>query len=150
MQGSEKYMLNHCDNCPEQFVIKDFLTVQLLKKYDTGSSISFKQWVSTDLTQLVEKESDFDEFIDSLTTMFIELNEHRYIARKQIEFFKQRKASFKSDECVLVLDFAENHLSIVQDAAQGFHRINFQATIHPFMLYYMDENTKFSARYMLV
>ena len=150
MQGSQKHMLNHCDNCPEQFVIKDFLMVQLLKKYDTGSSISFKQWVSTDLTQLVEKESDVDEFIDSITTMFIEVNEHRYIAKKQIQFFKQGKASLKSDKCIHVLDFAENNLSIVQDAAQGFHRNNSQATIHSFMLYYMDENTKFSTRYMLV
>lgn len=29
-----KYMLSHCDNCPEQFVIQDFLTVQCLKTYD--------------------------------------------------------------------------------------------------------------------
>ena len=80
-------MLNHCDNCLQQFVIKDFLTIQLLKKYDTGSSISSKQWVSTDHSQLVEKEYDFDEFIDSLTTIFIELTEHYYIAKN----FSNRK-----------------------------------------------------------
>ena len=80
---SQKCMLNHCDNCPQQSVIKDFLTVQLLKNYDTSSSISFKQWVNTDHSQLLEKEYDFDEFIDSLTTMFIELTEHHYIAKKK-------------------------------------------------------------------
>ena len=40
-----------------------------------------------------------------------------------------------------MLDFAENYLIIVQDATQGIHWNNFQATIHPFVLYYMDENT---------
>ena len=40
-----------------------------------------------------------------------------------------------------MLDFADNYSTIVQDAAQGFHWNNSQATIHPFVLYYMDENT---------
>ena len=80
---SQKGILNYCDNCPEQFGIKYFFTVQLLKKYDTGSSLNFKQSDSIDCTQLVEKEYDFHKFIDSLTKMFIELNEHRYIAKKQ-------------------------------------------------------------------
>ena len=59
--------------------------VQLLKKYDTGSSIS------TDCGQPVEKEHDFDEFIDSLTTMFIELTEHHYTAKNKVNFSNREK-----------------------------------------------------------
>ena len=40
-----------------------------------------------------------------------------------------------------MLDFLENYSFIVQDASKAFHWNNFQATIHPFVLYYMDENT---------
>ena len=99
----------------------------------TDSSISFKQWVrvGTDCSQLAAKEYDSDEFTDSLTTMFIELTKHHFIAKKQSEFFKY----------ALVLNFAQNYSFIVQDAAQDFHWKNSQATIHPFVLYYMDANT---------
>ena len=35
-------------------------------------------------------------------------------------------------------DFSENYSFILQDAAQGFHWNNSQATIHPFVAYYID------------
>ena len=35
-------------------------------------------------------------------------------------------------------DFAENYSFVIQDAVQGFHWNNTQATIHPFVAYYYD------------
>ena len=49
--------------------------------------------------------------------MFLDLTEHHYVSKCQSEFFKQRKASLANNECVVVLDFAENYSFIVQDAA---------------------------------
>ena len=43
---------------------------------------------------------------------------------------------------VIMLDFAENYSFLVQDAAQGFHWNNAQATIHPFVIYYADGSGK--------
>ena len=43
---------------------------------------------------------------------------------------------------VIVIDFAENYSFLVQDAAQGFHWNNSQATIHPFVIYYVDGSGK--------
>ena len=45
-------------------------------------------------------------------------------------------------KCVLVLDFAKNYSFVVQGAAQGFHLNNSQATIRPFVLYYVDPATR--------
>ena len=73
--------------------------------------------------------------------MLIGLTEQHCITKKQHGFFKQRKASLKLSKCVLVLDFAENYSIIVQDATQDIHWNNSQATIHPFVLYYRDDNT---------
>ena len=61
---------------------------------------------------------------------------------KNSAYFKERKQSLKEGEAVLVLDFAENYSFVVQDAAQGFHWNNSQATIHPFVFYYYDRATQ--------
>ena len=74
--------------------------------------------------------------------MFFELKEHHFIAKKQSEFLRVKKASLKSDEAVLILDFAENYSFVVQDCAQSYHWNNTQATIHPFVLYYLNPETK--------
>ena len=46
------------------------------------------------------------------------------------------------DENYNILDFAENYSFLVQDAAQGFHWYNLQATIHSFIIYYVDRSGK--------
>lgn len=38
----------------------------------------------------------------------------------------------------MIGDFAENYSFVLQDAAQGFHWNNSQATIHPFVAYYVE------------
>lgn len=40
---------------------------------------------------------------------------------------------------MVICDFAENYAFVVQDAVQGFHWNNNQATIHPFVIYYKTE-----------
>lgn len=90
---------------------------------------------------------------------------HDFIARKQNEYFTKRKQDLKQDEYIVVCDFSENYSFIVQvsvlnynlhffflitnfflfsfllkDAAQGWHWANAQCTIHPFCIYYKDEN----------
>ena len=67
---------------------------------------------------------------------------HHYVVKKQAEIFKQLKENLQFGECVTVLDFAENYSFLVQDAAQGFHWNNLQATIHPFAIYYLDGSGK--------
>ena len=69
------------------------------------------------------------------------MTERHFIAKSQSEYFKRKKASLTTDECVIVLDFAENYAFIVQDAAQSFHWNNSEATIHPFAMYYKDKDT---------
>ena len=53
--------------------------------------------------------------------MYFELTEHHFIAKKQREFLRVKKASLKFDEAVLILDFAENYSFIVQECAQNYH-----------------------------
>lgn len=43
------------------------------------------------------------------------------------------------NQCIFICDFAENYSFVLQDAAQGFHWNNAQATLHPFVMYYMED-----------
>ena len=104
--------------------------------------IKYKQCVRTDRSNLEEHEDDFDDFLDKLTSMLFELRKYHFLAKKQSEFLRVKKASLKFDEAVLTLDFAENYSFIVQDCAQRYHWNNAQATIHPFILYYLNPKTK--------
>ena len=118
-------------------MLKEFVVNELLKMIDCDGTIRFSQWVSTDRSQLVEQESEFDDFIDDLVEKFVKLTEHHYIAKKQSIFFKETKSNLKFGECV-VLYFAENDSFLVLDAAQWFHWNNSQAPIHPFVIYYAN------------
>ena len=70
--------------------------------------------------------------------MLFQLIEHHFIAKSHSNFFKKQKDKLNQEECILVLDFPENYSFVSQDCAQGFHWNNSQATIYPFVLYYVD------------
>ena len=71
--------------------------------------------------------------MDSLTT-------HHFVAKAQAAFLKSAKLNLEEGTAVIIMDFAENYSFLVQDAVQGFHWENSQATIHPFAVYYRDED----------
>ena len=96
-------MKNKVLNYPDLSVLRSFLRKELLKIIDPDETIQFSQWVSTDRSQLVKEESEFDDFIENLVGKFGKLTKHHYVAKKQVEFLKQMKENF--GESVIVLDF---------------------------------------------
>ena len=89
--------------------------------YSPSDSIKYKQWVSTDRSQLEDNEEDFDDFLTKLLSMLFQLREHHFIAKSQSNFSKKQKGTLNQDNCVLVLAFAENYSFVIQDCAQDFH-----------------------------
>lgn len=51
---------------------------------------------------------------------------------------------------IVLCDFAENYAFVVQDKIQSFHWNNNQATIHPFVIYYCDNNNLQHINYVIV
>ena len=66
------------------------------------------------------------------------LTVHHLNAESQNKYFKYATDNVSEGECVTVLNFADNFSFIVQDAVQGFHWNSYQATIHPFVIYYVN------------
>ena len=67
------------------------------------------------------------------------LRVHHFIAKAQSAYLSELKENLRTNNAIILLDFAENYNYIAQDAVQGYHRNNSQATLHPFVVYYRDE-----------
>ena len=89
-------------------------------------------------TTLVTITQTADIFVDSLVEYLLKLRKHDFIAKEQATFLVEKKSSLQEGEIVVLGDFAENYSFVIQDAVQGFHWNNTQATIHPFVAYYYD------------
>ena len=134
-------MLQICKYCPKEKGVKDFLMsfeAVTDREYD---NIKYKQWVSTDRCNLIEHVEPFEQFIDSLCKNVVKLTRHHFIAKKQSEFLKSLKENVSSDNLINLCDFSENYSFVIQDEAQGFHWVNSQCTVHPFVVYFKDPVT---------
>ena len=96
--------------------------------------------MSTERSQLGEKEEFADDFITLLSDMLYKLTEHHLIAKSQNQYLKSLNASLKPNECKIILDLAENFSFVIQNAAQAFHWNNTQAAIHLFVVYDKSNN----------
>jgi len=50
----------------------------------------------------------------------------------------------------VVADFSENYSFVVQDAAQGMHRNNSLATIHPIVVYYQHSDEEHHISFVII
>lgn len=65
---------------------------------------------------------------------------HDFLAKKQSCFLNDRKKSLKNGEVLATGDFSENYSFIVQNSVQDYYWTNHQATLHPWVCYYVDDN----------
>ena len=108
--------------------------------FDFDSTISYKQWVSTDRTTLVTLESTVNEFIDTSTDKIFEVCHHHFMEVQQTAYLKEAKAMLDSKTCIILMDFAENYSFLVQHTIQSFYWQNQQNTFHPFAVYHNDDD----------
>lgn len=50
------------------------------------------------------------------------------------------------NECIVICDFSENYAFIIQNSVQGIHWNNDQATVHPFSIYYRDNQDELKVK----
>ena len=129
-------MLHRCPSCPGSESLFHYLYEACkLDKVSDEALINYKQWVTTDRTTLQDCSKTVIEFIKAIIDKINTLTSHHFIAKHQSRFLSTQKANLAADEAIIILDFAENYSFVIQDAAQGHHWDNSQATLHPFVLY---------------
>lgn len=63
-----------------------------------------------------------------------------YVSKQQSTFLAYSKENLIAGEFLVILDFSENYSFVVQNEVQGWYWNNSQCTIHPFVIYYKDNN----------
>ena len=135
-----KCMLHLCSDCPGKTNLNKFLTEHFINnESDLAENIFYKQWIPTDCTTLVNHYSTVEEFIAKIVDVY-EACPHHFIAKAQAKHLGMAKENLSENELIILLDFAENYLFIVQDAVQGFYWENSQAILHPFAAYFRSSN----------
>lgn len=131
--------LDECKICPGTDKLKE----QLLSVFDENmiDSITYNQWTAVDRSSLETVNQNSDDFVESFCEKLQSLLPYSFIAAQQSKFFDQCKASLKAGEIVVCADFSENYAFVLQDAAQGYHWNNAQATIHAFVAYFQQSES---------
>ena len=113
-------------------MLKDRLT----KEFDDNliDHITYKQWIAVDRSTLETISKPSDEFVETICEK-VEI----LLAKQQAAFYNECKSTLKNREVIVTtnIKFSENYPFVLQEAAQGFHWNNAQATIHPFVVYFM-------------
>ena len=78
------------------------------------------------------------------------LTRHDFVAQEQAKYLDRKKSNLSDGEFLVIGDFSENYAFIIQDAAQGYHWTNSQATLHHFVFYYKYEGNLYHGSYVLL
>ncbi|GBM76603.1 hypothetical protein AVEN_13304-1 [Araneus ventricosus] len=124
---------SNCEICPGFDERKEIL------EYETTST--FHHWVSVDRCNLETFKKSADEFVDIFCRDLKVLFRHYFIAKQQSAFMANTKESLLESEVTVLCDFSENYSFVLLDEAQSYHWNSSQATVHPFVVFFTEENT---------
>ena len=129
--------MGECKECKDTDKFED----DLLKIFEglEIENITFKQWVSTDRTELETVTQNVEDFVKGLIEKLQVLKVHMFINNQQTKFFYNFKESLGDGVVLAVGDFSENYSFVYQDAVQGVHWSNTQVTLHPWMCYFKQD-----------
>ena len=102
-------------------------------------TVEYKQWTSADCSTMETILQPVDVFLQSFMKTLKMLKHHDLIDKQQFNFVTDAKQALGPNECLVIADFSENYSHVCQDATQSLHWNKKQATIHPFLAYYRDE-----------
>lgn len=117
----------------------------------TEEIINFRQWVSTDRCEFKHFSLPVSKFVNYFADKLEKLVTHSFITNEQTTFLKNLKEKLKIGEFIISGDFSENFSFVLQNEAQGYYWARKQATIHPFVIYYKnDENELQHLNYVVI
>ena len=99
----------------------------------------YKQWLITDRTTLQDFSTPLHELLETFVKKIETLTTHHYTAKHQSAYLLALKENRGPEQAIIIIDFPENYSVVVQDAAQGYHWDNSQATLHPFVTYFKKD-----------
>ncbi|GBL88740.1 hypothetical protein AVEN_158878-1 [Araneus ventricosus] len=130
---------SNCEICPGIDERKEILEFGLQKHLI--ETVTFHHWVSVDRCNLETLKKSADEFVDIFCRDLKVLLRHYFIVKQQSAFMANTKENLSESEVAVVCDFSENYSFVLLDEAQSYHWNSSQATVHPFVVFFTEENT---------
>lgn len=131
-------MVGLCKSCPGTPTPLETLTDS---REELPDSIEFKHCITKDKAEMITVAKRQEEYFESLVEKLEILKRHHCISQIQDESFTETKKALLKLNGVLD-DLAENFTYVVQDEIQGYHWVNDQSTMHPFVLYFKNDDVK--------
>ena len=98
-----------------------------------------RKWTTTDRSRLETIHQSVDEFIQSFTEHLQHIILHDFIEKVQTSYYQDLRDNMLGEKEVLVVgDLAENLTFVMQDEVQSYHWNNAQATIGPFVSFWLE------------
>ncbi|GBM83399.1 hypothetical protein AVEN_59397-1 [Araneus ventricosus] len=112
----------HCytDSPNNSESLQNYLS-DLLKDYDDEEEIQISQWINDGRRKLQTMTLPVEEFKMLVTEKIVGLMPHSYISKIQTSYLKTRKENLKDDECLILIEFAENYNFVLQNEVQSYH-----------------------------
>lgn len=100
--------------------------------------------------EIIEKRDLTKDFLKTLEKEWPALLIHDFLAKSQGAYLSKKKENIDNGEFVVCLDFAENYSFHIQDAIQAHHWSNSQATLHPYIIYYRENEKRKHLNYVVI
>ena len=99
-------------------------------------NLSYYKWQKGNkIYTMIQLNSTIEEFVDEVCKQAKFMCEHHYIRNSQATYLEHCKSTLPEDNALVLLDFVQNYSFVIQDAIQGYHWNNSQATLRPFVIY---------------
>ena len=99
---------------------------------------------------MVIQQESMEDYIDLIARNLEKLITHSYIAKAQAKYLKDREEDLEEEFALFLVDFAENYRFIMQDEVQGYHWNNSQCTLHPVVIYCIEEGSLIHRSYCII
>ena len=138
-----------CSECGTSKLKQSLIEKNSAKLQDTRQRFLIKQWVNKSrekngVTQnFLQWDVDWYSYaglIDKYVELLEAMAEHVFMASWNYGQFKIAKNNLISGEVLLVHNFAQNYLCLIQNEPQGLHWDHKQVTLHPSVAYYRCTN----------
>ena len=135
--------LGQCQTCPTLTRMSE-IPIQT-------EEVVYDLWRHTDRANYVTVRQDKETFVAELQEEFSPFVRHHYVMKQQAEFIESLKQRILTEDAVICyVDFAENYSFNVQNAIQAFHWNNNQATIHPFVVMFRQNESIVKKSFIVV
>ena len=129
-----------CTECKDTQRLEDTIK-EIFEELDV-ELITYKQWESTDRTDLIVRSEAVSDFVQSLIGKLQILKTHQFINNQQTRYFYDIKETLPVGKVLAVGDFSQNYSFVYQDAVQGVHWSNTSCTLHPWLYFYKGGDEK--------